>query len=103
MVLEYVSDYGGTIMSSVGINRKYHFSVSDDGTKLSLRGDLPASPPEWLGDLTALTELDLSGNRLTSLPEWLGDLTALTRLDLRGNRLTALPDWLGNLTALTDA
>ena len=88
-------------MSSVGINRKYHFSVSDDGTKLSLRGDLPASPPEWLGGLTALTSLNLSFNQLTELPEWLGDLTALTTLDLRGNQLTELPEWLGDLTALT--
>ena len=82
-------------MSSVGINRKYHFSVSDDGTKLSLRGDLPASPPEWLGGLTALTSLNLSFNQLTELPEWLGDLTALTTLDLRGNQLTELPGVAG--------
>jgi len=88
-------------MSSVGIKRKYRFSVSDDGTKLSLRGDLPASPPEWLESVTRCTTLDLTGNQLTEVPEWLGGLTALTALDLTGNQLTELPEWLGSFTALT--
>ncbi|GAA2879199.1 hypothetical protein GCM10010517_41460 [Streptosporangium fragile] len=35
--------------------------------------------------LTSLTRLDLQGNRLAELPEWLGELTALTELRLDGN------------------
>ena len=46
-----------------------------------------ASVPEWLGNLTALTELDLSGNQLALVPEWLGNLTGLTALDLSFNQL----------------
>ena len=47
--------------------------------------------PEWLGNLTALTELYLYGNRLASVPEWLGNLTALTELYLNGNQLASVP------------
>jgi internalin A len=61
-----------------------------------------ASVPEWLGNLTALTELDLSRNQLASVPESLGNLTALTRLDLSRNQLASVPESLGNLTALTE-
>jgi Leucine-rich repeat (LRR) protein len=57
--------------------------------------------PEWLGNLTALTQVGLGGNRLTVLPESLGNLTALTWLGLSGNQLQALPESIGRLTALT--
>ena len=76
--------------------------MSDDGRQMSLAGCDLVSVPEWLGDLTDLTELDLSGNQVTSLPDWLGNLTSLTELDLRRNQLNGLPDSLGNLTAVTE-
>jgi internalin A len=89
-------------MNLMGVPSEFHERVSDDGRRVSLAGMGLASVPEWLGNLTALTELDLSDNRLTSVPKWLGNLTALTILDLRANRLTSVPKWLGNLTALTE-
>ena len=75
--------------------------VSEDGSRVSLANQRLTSLPDWLGNLTALTELDLSGTRLTSLPESVGNLTALTSLNLSGTRLTSLPESVGNLTALT--
>ena len=53
-----------------------------------------------IGDITKLT--NLAGNGLGALPDWLGNLTALTELNLASNQLSALPDWLRNLTALTE-
>jgi len=59
------------------------------------------SVPDWLGNLTDLTELDLSFNELTLVPDWLGNLTALTELNLRDNQLASVPESLGNLSALS--
>jgi hypothetical protein len=45
-----------------GVPSEFRERVSDDGRQISLEGMQLASVPEWLGNLTALTELDLYGN-----------------------------------------
>jgi internalin A len=75
--------------------------LSEDLSRASFADCGITSLPDWLGNVTSLTDLDLSGNRLADLPDWLGNLISLTDLDLSGNRLIALPDSLGNLTSLT--
>ena len=57
--------------------------------------------PDFLGQLTQLTELRLSSNQLATLPDSLGQLNQLTVLDLTDNQLRTLPDWLGQLRKLT--
>ena len=66
-----------------------------------MTGTQLTSLPDWLGNLTALTELNVTGTQLTSLPDWLGNLTALTSLNLGRTQLTSLPESVGNLTGLT--
>jgi len=58
--------------------------------------------PEWVRNLTQLTELSLKSASLTNeIPTWLGELTKLKLLDLGENKLTGtIPQSLGNLTQL---
>ena len=57
--------------------------------------------PDWLGDLTSLTELDLGDNQITVIPDALAHLTNLSKLYLSENQIVVIPDWLGDLTTLT--
>jgi hypothetical protein len=84
-------------MDLLVIPQKFHVCLSDDGKRLSLALMRLTAMPDWVGNVTALTELDLSGNQLTTLPGSLGNLTALTELDLSGNQLTTLPVQLAGL------
>ena len=40
------------------------------------------------------------GNSLVTLPEWIGELTELTELNIRWNGLSTLPNSIGNLVNL---
>ncbi|CAL4897444.1 unnamed protein product [Urochloa decumbens] len=66
----------------------------------SMRGGIP----EWLGNMTSLTDLELSGNFLTGrIPLSLARLKNLQFLELYYNELEGVvPVELGNLTELTD-
>jgi Leucine rich repeat len=88
-------------MKPLGIPQQFRERVSDDGKRLILAGMRLTAVPDWVRNLTSLTELDLAGNVLTSVPDWLGNLTAITMLDLSSSALIALPESVGNLTALT--
>ena len=58
--------------------------------------------PEWIYNMTKLTELSLKGSSLTgSIPKWLGDMTGLKLLDLGENELIdTIPQALGQLSEL---
>jgi Leucine-rich repeat (LRR) protein len=61
-----------------------------------------AEVPEWLRNMTQLTELSLKNSSFTgTIPEWMGELTTLLLLDLGENELTGgIPQTLNNLTEL---
>jgi len=58
--------------------------------------------PEWIYNMSQLSELSLKGASLTgSIPKWLGDLTGLKLLDLGENELNdTIPQTLGQLSEL---
>ena len=62
----------------------YRDRIADDGTVAQFSGQgwtaLPALPA-LPGRLASLTELDLRNNRLADLPDWLGNVTRLTNLE----------------------
>lgn len=61
--------------------------------------------PEWIQNLTNLTQLQLYGNYISEIPDWIGDMTQLEHIDLSQNRLStegsSLPMSLTNLHNLT--
>lgn len=89
-------------MSYQEIPSQFRFSLSEDGTKISLDRCMLSSLPAWLRACHDLTTLHLSFNQLDYLPEWIGELTNLTKVDLGFNQLVALPESIGNLTNLTE-
>ena len=67
------------------------------------RNNFTESPvPNWLRNMTKLTELSLKSASLKEhIPEWLSELTGLTFLDLGENDLSAtIPQSLNSLSAL---
>ena len=57
--------------------------------------------PEVIGSLTQLESLDLSGAAIVSIPEWITQLTQLTDLSLMYNQIAGpLPEWIGTMTSL---
>ena len=71
---------------SLGLRR--YFSLTNLMATLDLAlGNLIASLPLEIAQLTNLRELNLSGNQLDSLPLEILELPYLKRLDLRGNPL----------------
>lgn len=75
-------------MDLLGIPQKFHVCLSDDGKRLSLALMRLTAVPDWVGNLSALTQLDLSGNQLTALPVQLaGLLQRGAQLRLGGNPL----------------
>jgi len=60
------------------------------------------SPPDWIGDFTALKYLNLRHCGLASLPDPMKNLVNLRTLYLGANCLSALPEWLGGFTMLEE-
>ncbi len=60
------------------------------------------SVPDWIAELTGLTELDLSSTTMTTVPAALARLSELTTLKVSNSEgeLLRLPDHLGRLTNL---
>jgi len=56
--------------------------------------------PEFIGNLTNLTELDMQDQKLCQIPPEIGQLIKLKCLNLSRNKLKALPESIGNLTNL---
>lgn len=122
--LEFLSLHSNTIMGTIpaGIGRLKNLTMLDLSIN-EFTGDIPseigqleelnilflgnnkfdeAPMPEWIRNMTHLTELMLQGSSLSeTIPEWLGELKDLTFLDLGGNNLAdMIPQSLGNLTQL---
>ncbi|KAK4739166.1 hypothetical protein R3W88_002863 [Solanum pinnatisectum] len=71
---------------------------------LGLSGCNLAGPfPEFIGNLSQITQLDLSDNNLDGkIPEFIGNLSQVTKLDLSDNNLDGkIPDVFSNLQMLT--
>lgn len=83
------------------IPSEYRGRFSAYGSFADFSGARLTELPDWIGDLTDLTELNFNDNQLTQLPNSIGNLTNLTVLSLRGNRIHQLPDSIGNLNRLT--
>ena len=60
------------------------------------------SIPNWIGELTAMTNLDFSTNRLNgTIPQEIGGMANLHHLYLDSNQLTGkIPNMIGNLSDL---
>ncbi|KZS17793.1 putative Leucine-rich repeat-containing protein 28 [Daphnia magna] len=56
--------------------------------------------PNWIENMTNLTNIYLQANYLTELPEAIQFLTSLTTLDVSQNHLTTIPSSIGKLVNL---
>ena len=56
--------------------------------------------PEWLANMTELTDLYLDNNQLNELPNSISRLTGLNQLSVRNCRLAGVPAWIANLAKL---
>jgi len=116
----HTNDIAGPIPSSVGrLDRLTTLDLSQNrftGTIPPEIGDISgldvlflgmnnftrATAPEWIRNLTSLSELSLKGSSLAGrIPAFLGDMTRLRLLDLGENELTGgIPPELDNLDEL---
>ena len=116
----HTNDIAGPIPSSVGrLDRLTTLDLSQNrftGTIPPEIGDISgldvlflgmnnftrATAPEWIRNLTSLSELSLKGSSLAGrIPAFLGDMTRLRLLDLGENELTGgIPPELDNLGEL---
>jgi len=58
--------------------------------------------PDFIGELTELTDLDLSHNQLYELPDFLGNLKKLKILNLHSTWIKELLEWVGELKTLVE-
>jgi len=79
----------------------YEFRGHVNGTVADFQSLGWTELPDWIGDLTDLTQLFLYGNRLAELPDWIRNLTNLSVLSLGANEFTEIPAVIGKLTNLT--
>ncbi|MFN2262607.1 MAG: leucine-rich repeat domain-containing protein, partial [Psychroflexus sp.] len=54
--------------------------------------------PNWIGELTAITNLSFSNNNLTTIPSSISNLTKVNDLSLNNNKIISLPAEIGNMS-----
>ena len=77
-----IPDLGMTSLQELYLNNNYDEDVADSG----LSGEVP----DWLNDMTDMTELWLWGNMLTGALPDLSGMTSLERLKLNGNAVSGV-------------
>ncbi|KAH0782945.1 hypothetical protein KY290_002543 [Solanum tuberosum] len=96
-------DLSGNIVSG-GIHNSLGTTTLKALKILRLSGCNLAGPfPEFIGNLSQITQLDLSHNNLDGkIPEFIGNLSQITQLHLSDNYLEGeIPDFFSNLQMLT--